>query len=1341
MIHILFLSLIFQTASINIPSEDYSIQRYSLPKTYNSSQLFDLVRDHDGFIYLATATGLIEWDGRHFTSYNSANTPSMISDRIRYMYVTQNNDLWLFRSNHYITRKRGDQFTTFTVPAVTGPVRHHVMDQDENPWVLTDNMIYTFDQAQQNFLPYDRQEEMGTPYMLSFDVNGTLTFVTDSGIWEYAQGNLSMVVPARSIPVELKRTVTLYRSKDHLIYLGHDDGFLVYDPKTAQININYTEKELRVFRFAEFNPDEIIAFSNRGTAYINSTNSRTRFAPSVNDARFNIYSNRDNSLVAYIAGETIFFNDGSKITEIDRPHFVYIDNENHIWVASLQGTIHQIRKKSVTNVINTEVGQIENVYSVLQESDDTIWFSCISNGIYRSNASGISRWHRANSNLPANTIRYLYKDPYDDNIYASMYHNGLWRFERNDWVEVTELHNIYDVKGNVIEAMYRDPLKNRLLVGSGTHMAIKDESGWSIFEPNGANSPSRVRVIRTTSRGELILGSDGHGIKLLDSNDRLVWSITMDQGLASNYIRDVYVQSADTFWVATENNGVNRLILGANRNVIDFKQLGIKDGLSNLGIHRIIPDSSGYLWISSNFGIMAAKIQQLNDYLDKKIDYLPIHYTDDVAGMLNPEANGGVDNAGIMLNNGILAFPTQQGVVMINPDEITKTRTNRHPKPSIRHIRTADETFGTFGKSNITLPLGVREFVAFFQVPVFNDPDYRIIRYKLNGVDRDWRVFQDNLEERYTGMKPGKYELIVQLVVPDGVPEQTSIRITVPHFLYERTWFQIVAFLSLVLTVVYGTRFGYDKKLEMDEIRRLVELQTTELTNLNLEKSRFFAGITHELKTPVSIIMGNIDRLLTDHSGKQSSESIKPLKTVQRNSYKLLMLIDTLLGIAKLQDSRVTFNSNPIHAVRSTHLILEEMADLFREKKIRVKWTTTGDLDHIIVLMDPAVWERIIVNILVNAINYSPANSTVYVDLKLDDQFIVEVTDEGPGVDIEDIPHIFDYFKQGDVHKHTGGSGLGLYLAHELVSRHQGSLTVFNKFEEQKGACFQIKLPYTIDHTQIKSERSHEMAVIPLSTVETISDSPARLVTSKPAFAHQPVIMIVDDNSDYREYLISELSSSFNIVACESARKALEMIETTRPEVVISDVMMPEMSGFELVASIRKIDYCKKVPVIFLSALDSPSDTHTGLSAGADVYLSKPVKPQVLKAQIQALLRREKKMDSFATQPIKTDSELVTMVKEIIYRHMGNKNLSIDMISESLFISRATLYRKWGEENDSSLQNYILHVRLTEAHSLIRDRKYTVSDAALSVGFSSARYFSTAFKKEFGYSPSELLTS
>ena len=1165
--------------------------------------------------------------------------------------------------------------------------------------------------------------------------------MTESGVWEYAQGNLTMVVPARSIPIQLSRTVTLYRTEDHLVYLGHTDGFLVYEPKTARIKINYSQNQLRVFRFAEYSPDEIIAFSNRGTAYINRTNSRTRFTPSVNEARFNIYAHRDHSMISYIAGETVFFNDGSKITEIDKPHFVYIDNENHIWVASLQGTIHQIRKKSVTNVLSPEVGQILNTYSVLQESDDTIWFSCINNGIFRTNATGISRWHKGNSNLPSNSIRYLFKDPYDSTLYASMYFNGLWKFEKNEWVEVTELHDLFDVRNNVIEAMYRDPKKNRLLVGSSNHMAKKDESGWSIFEPNGSTSPHRVRVIRTTPLGELILGSDGHGITLLDSDDRIVWSITMDQGLASNYIRDVYVQSADTFWVATENNGVNRLILGANRKVIDFKQLGIKDGLSNLGIHRIIPDSSGYLWISSNFGIMAAKTKQLNEYLDKKTDYLPIHYIDDVAGMLNPEANGGVDNAGMMLNNGKLAFPTQQGVVMINPDEITKTRVNRHPKPSIRHIQTANGTFGTFGKSSITLPLGVREFIAFFQVPVFNDPDYRIIRYKLNGVDRDWRVFQDNLEERYTGMKPGKYELIVQLVVPNGIPEQTSIRITVPHFLYERTWFQIVAFLALILTVFFGTRFGYVKKLEMDEIRRLVELQTTELTKLNLEKSRFFAGITHELKTPVSIIMGNIDRLLTDHSGKQSPESIKPLKTVQRNSYKLLMLIDTLLGIAKLQDSRISFNNNPIYAVRSTHLILEEMADLFREKKILVKWTTSGDLDHIIVMMDPAVWERIIVNIMVNAITYSPANSTIYVDLKLDEQFIVEVTDEGPGVDDADLPHIFDYFKQGDVHKHVGGSGLGLYLAQELVSRHQGSLTVFNKTNEQKGACFQIKLPYTIDHSHIKSELPSETAVIPLATPPTISDSPARLNVLKPDFAHQPVIMIVDDNSDYREYLISELSGSFTIIACESARKALELIETTKPDVVISDVMMPEMSGFELVASIRQIDYCKKVPVIFLSALDSSSDTHTGLSAGADVYLSKPVKPQVLKAQIQALLRREKKMDSFATQRIKTDSELMTKVKEIIYRHMGNKNLSIDMISESLFISRATLYRKWGEENDSSLQNYILHVRLTEAHSLIRDRKYAVSDAATSVGFSSARYFSTAFKKEFGYSPSELLTS
>jgi len=1346
--------LLILTVSAEAQESKYVVNKYSLPREYNNSELFDLVRDKDGFVFLATAAGLMEWDGHSFRVYNSVNTKNFLSDRVQNLYLTSTNDLWLFGRNRYITLKEGDEFETFVLPRESGPLQMFLLDENELPWVLTNSTIYRYNSELRKFESFNDLTGLDYTHMIALHPSGTKIFLTDSGFWEYGSEGLNNIVPRDKLPVEPKSMRSIYFTDDNRLIAGHLNGYFSLSLSNQELLSNHIRFNERVSRFVKLSDDEVIAFSNFGT---------WNFTLSANDAAFSENTNQQNiSLREVITtklinditlplvashGGSLNISGGNRVLidrqimmdENDRPRFVYTDSENTFWVGTLNGSIYHFREKSISTLMSTNAGEIYNAYTIVEALDQSMWYGCMNNGVFRERNGVFTSWNTENSSLTTNAVRYVYQNPADSAVYVALYHDGLWRFNDNDWVAVKEIDALMPVNQSVIEAMYYDPLNNRLLVGSSTMMLINDSLGWRRFQPPGAENLNNIKAIRPSAYGELFIATLGNGITLLDSTDTHIWTITTDDGLASNYIRDIYFQSADTLWIATENNGVNRLILGLNRKIINIKHLSISDGLSNSRTHRIISDEFGYLWISSNYGIMASNVTNLNKYVDGKSDYLPMYYVDEYTGMLNPEANGGVDNAGIRLSNGQIAIPTQVGITLIDPGKTLNIDNQASPRPIIREIRSYSRTFKANYLTTLTLPKGERDFTAFFQAPLFNDANYKIVRYKLNGVDQEWRRLSSNFDVWYSRINPGTYTLDVQIIVPYGTPEQTSLAIVVPSYLYERLWFQIMAFIGGISLIVLGTRYGYGKKLEIDEIRRLVNLQTKALIKLNEEKSRFFASITHELKTPISIIMGNVDIIIAKAQEDGSSVLIKPVKAVQRNSYKLLVLTDTLLGIAKLQNKQVKLGKSPVNIVQATELIVEEILDLLTEKKLSVEWKVDPQLDFLIIEIDLQAWERIIVNLVSNAINYSPVNGTITIAFRKEEHLIVEVTDEGPGISENDTDNIFDYLSQGTVNKNIAGTGLGLFLVKELVSMHDGFISVYNKTDVNKGACFRIELPVLNNSSYMVPSNKIELLSEDQSTnIQPGHKKVADAEHNPSLFSQLPNLLIVEDSHDYIDYIVSGLESNYRITCVDSASKALIAIENEKPDLIISDVMMPNMSGFELIKTIRQMDGCATIPVIFVTALDSDSDTHTGLSAGADAYLTKPVKHQVLKAQIQALLRREQNSQLISDEFESSDSEFVTNIKMLIYRHMGNKNLSIDMIADALFISRATLYRKWGEENNLSIQQYILQVRLKEALALMRDKRFNVTDAATFVGFSNSRYFSTVFKKYYGFTPSQI---
>jgi signal transduction histidine kinase/CheY-like chemotaxis protein/ligand-binding sensor domain-containing protein len=1335
-----------------LDSDNFSVIKFNVPPVHTKSGLMEIARSQDGFIYLATLNGLLQWDGTTFTSYTTVNTPGLWNDQIRNLYVTKSNDLWLFRSQNTVTRKSGDHFETFTIPSQSNTIHNFAIGHNEEPWVLTEEHLYVFDYHKQTFDQYPYQAVIGKTYLLHEQDDGVIYFITESGLWRHKNQNLTHILPALSLPVDLTSLLSMYIHEDKTALIGFLGGYVAIDIPSGREIIRNLGNVTGVLRFLPHADKKLIGLSREGSFHINPdtwlvTFNRSHVSSYHNNLlRLKRWAHLPDNTLAYIEGNQIVIGDFTSIDSINEPHVIYADANNNIWVGNIFGEIFRIRQNEVQNIHKTDAGIIQNVYSILEDSNQGMWYGCLLNGIFYDNGNEVRSWNTQNSSLPSNHVWYLFQDPSDKTIYASIYHEGLWRLEQNRWRPYDEINQLYSYKTAVIEAMYYDPHRNRLFAGSSEGVMVREHDAWGIYKPQSTESPRNTRVIRETSKNELLFGSSSDGIMMVDANDDIIWISKVNDGLSSNSIRDIYVQSDDTIWVATQNNGINRLILSEDRKIKTINSLGLSDGLPNLMTHRLLKDGRGSLWLSTNYGIISFNLKQVNNYLDGRNDQLHIQYFDMFSGMLHPEANGGVENAGTLRSDGTIIFPTQRGAVLIDPEFIFSSRPTNHPLPIIRHIETNSRQIRTSHTESLVLNLGERNFTAYFQVPAFNNSIYRTIRYRLDGVDTAWLPVRDTYQTRYSSLKPGRYTLHIQILTPDSDPQHTQLAIIVPSFLYERLWFQLLtAFIVLGITG-YVSRYVYNKKIEVSEIKHLVDLQTKELQHLNEEKSRFFTGITHEFKTPISIIMGNVEKLLHQAQEATQAHETGPLKSIQRNSYKILFLIDALLEIAKVQNNRFKLNLSTVGLVQLSQLYVQEISDLLSEKNLRVKWIIPEH--EIFTDLDLDAWERIIINLMSNAIYFSPVNGTIWLEFYQNDQNILfQITDEGPGLGEKDSKDIFDYMKQGGK-SNPSGSGIGLFLVRELVMQHHGSITVINKTNEQRGACLQITLPLSDQHTPtvtiVQSDNTGFLLVHDSNNPpESISDSGTYDESILPVSIPQKGsihLLLVEDNVDYLNLIASELSPMFKVTALNSAKIALERLTVIKPDLIISDIMMPEMSGLSFVSKIRSNKSYSSIPVIFLSSLASENDVQSGLSAGADVFLTKPVKTQILKAQIQALLRREHNLAELMLHSLdQPHNEFEARIVELIYRHMGNSNLNVDMIADSLFISRSTLYRKWGELHQISLQNYITKFRLNEAIILIREKKFLVSEAALAVGFSDVRYFSTLFKKEFGFSPSTLL--
>jgi signal transduction histidine kinase/DNA-binding response OmpR family regulator/ligand-binding sensor domain-containing protein len=839
-------------------------------------------------------------------------------------------------------------------------------------------------------------------------------------------------------------------------------------------------------------------------------------------------------------------------------------------------------------------------------------------------------------------------------------------------------------------------------------------------QPEGIGYFHKVYTIFEDSKGQIWLGTEGDGLKKYLPNSQKFKHYRHEIGnketINNNFVNEIFEDNENNLWLGTQS-GLCRYD-EITDTFIQCENPIIKDKIVN----SIEQDNENNLWIGTLNGLI-----KYNYKTDK------IRVLNEQDGVLSHK----IWKSSLHLDTGELVFQTNNGLMVFNPNDIKES--DKIPLLYISKLWVNNEIVAPNSKyisknieveEQVEIDYDDRKFELEFQVINYNNNGRCKYAYKLDGYDKSWVQAHDNQKATYTNIPSGNYTFMVKASNEDGVwdDEVKSLKISIKPPFWELLWVQLAAcfglifiFIGLLISVVKRERNRSKFEIEKQRMLQFEEVAKMKLT--------FFTNISHELRTPLTLITSPLDKFVR--------EKIKPnnkvLEMMYRNSSRLLELVNQILDFRKLE------NNQKLQATLQKDFsvfnnINASAAYWAKEKTIKYKCKFPEH--NLKFYFDADVLEKIVTNLISNAFKYTPEHGNVelkinYLDIEINTEnkvvtgkIEIHVIDNGLGIPLEYHQKVFERFYQLDENPDFGySSGIGLSLTAELVKLHKGTIEL--KSNVEKGCHFKVEIP--IGYEDYLDEDLKVSTRVP----DIKSDS--------------TLILIVEDNHDIRNYLQDELKDSYQIIEAVNGKEGLQMAIATLPDVIISDIMMPESDGIQLANQLKSNELTSHIPLLFLTAKIGEENKLEGLSTGAEDYIQKPFNISEIKLKIRNLLEGRKQLLLKYKKKNNNESEnleeavsdkYLEKVNSILQEYIEDSEFSIDKLCSELAIGRSQLYRKIQVLTGKSIIEYINFYRLSVSMQLIKEGKYTLKEIAYKVGYNDNRYFSRSFKKEFGHPPS-----
>lgn len=866
-----------------------------------------------------------------------------------------------------------------------------------------------------------------------------------------------------------------------------------------------------------------------------------------------------------------------------------------------------------------------------------------------------------------------------------------------------------------------------------------------------------IRDIYRDSYGILWL-STNNGLNKLDENSNDISKSTFVSyqhnpkdatSIGSNYTLQIFESADKTLWIGTIGGGLNKMIRSLDGTVTGFKRFNRKNGLfPDDVINSISEDNNGILWVGTNNGLIAfnPKKETYQTYLASELH--------------NPEMS---EISAIKRNNGELVFGGINGINVFTPNN--NTSTDIAPKTVLTTLHVMYEPVkplkvidgDIYLENSIThtdhlfLDANVNNFSLSFSALHYDNPLLNKYRYKLDGFDNDWIETSSALRiANYTNIPAGDYTFYVYGSNNNGTwsEEPASLKIKIHPPWYWTTLTKILYFVLLVIVIILFGQYTIinirrKRKLEFDRLEKEKEKE------LNAAKLEFFTNISHELRSPLTLILGPVEKLISKIDSLKKEDRLKSYNTIQSNADYLLKLTKQLLDFRKLEQGKTPLTCAHVNVVSAVKKISEQFNSLADKKNISLEYYVPEK--KVFVWIDLNKLEKIVHNLLSNAIKFTPKNGSISIKIMLknpnqiypEGYFALSVTDNGVGIKSSELKNIFDRFYQADnQNKKNKGVGIGLSFSHSLAKIHGGALTVQSKLNE--GSTFTLTLPLGTAH--LTSEQMIDDKEFILKNIEMpIHQSSERQEVIFYENDNKPVLLIIEDNIEINHYIASELSEEYAIISCVNGSKGLELANEKSPDVIISDIMMPGIDGLEVCRQVKKDIQINHIPFILLSAKTTNESRVEGLQAGADVYLIKPFNMDVLKMQISSLLENRKRIhDEFKKSPFEpslvdingVEEQFIQDVIEEIERNLDNSSFTTNLLAKNIGMSRTTFYNKIKAITGLKPTEFVRNYRLKIAAQYL-EKGFSAKESMYRTGFNTAGYFTQSFKTLYKMTPSE----
>ena len=1315
----------FYTAqAIQTKSIIYSVEHGLSQSTVNS-----ILQDDYGQIWLGTRNGLNLFNGYDFEVFlhSPSDDNSIINNEITRLYKLDSSNILvgtrdgICRLN--ILTKESYSYDYKSLGYTEFVVNDIFKDNNNRLWVAAREGIFIYDETTDNFIAYDNvNAPTGSVYEIAQNEDNELWFGAGNGLFTLRNNEWQVVTDYLYNPNGTKedRIVAIYFDRYNNLWVGTRSNGVYNISRKGDVRIKHFNTSTNNKTQLTSNEIRDIIEDKKGRMWIGTKEGINIFDPFSNE-------------VEAIQSKISIINSISQ----NSVYNIFEDKQGNIWVGTWSGGVNllDIDYNGFIPITHFKDGENSGPFravSSVTEFNGELWVGSENNGIVVMDQNGNTiKTLNTSNKLRSNHIKKLYTDK-NNNIWIGYYDRGIQVYSPKTGTITNKVDfiNVYDIKEYPTNVFWITSGRQFIKLDLNTN---KQQS--FIYQGNQESTNLQAGATILISSNKKLWTGSRFGVDVYNTSDeKLIRHYNLTDLPDGNYSMHIFSLAEDidqNLWIGT-NQGLYSINTQSKDTSIKASEHNFKEYI----IYGILPHGET-LWLSTHIGII--KYNTKSGEVDK--------YTQ-TEGL---QSNEFIRNSAFKTKSNLFIFGGINGLTAFNPNfKVTKEEelnvlisyinfTNKVGDPENLHYPVNNP------EKPLKLPPRQSSISFEFSGTNYLHSNELKFAFKLDGLNETWRSNGSLRSVRFTNLSPGTYTFNVSILDDNnrliGQAAALKFKIQRPFYATIIAFIIYLIIIAGILIIIYSSQA---QKRKIEHELKFEKLEHDKEAQLNELKTKFFMNVSHEFRTPLTVIHGPIERMITNNDYKIEAQEAQ---TMLRNTERLIGLLDQLLELRKVEKGKTKIKLELL----DLNLFTKDVIQLFRtiafEKNITLEFTASS---RVKLWADRDKMEKVLSNLLSNAIKFTPDNGRIIVEVSENQDPLKEIVnaeisviDNGIGMSQEEIVHIFNRFESLDESKsNPKGIGIGLSLANELVKYHHGTIKVDSNVGQ--GTAFTVILP-----KQREIYKNDKDVVFIEDTVpELIKDEQPTDTSTK--VDERKTILVVDDNRDIRQY-VSGILKNYNVIEAESVEEAETYLEGNMPNLIVSDVILPGKDGYEFCKQIKSEQNTSHIPVILMTAKGNDDNRIQGLEQGADAFIPKPFSERIMKVWVEKLFAAQQKMlDYYMSQILyssKGSGEKKTSLKDsflekarkIIEKDIANPDLSVEMLSKQMNMSRSNLHIKFKAIINQTPSDFIRIIRLNHAAQLLLNGENNIVEAAYGSGFNSPSYFTKCFKQYFKKTPTEFV--